>query len=194
MARHGENVRKRKDGRWEGRYKVYSVKGGKDVYRSIYGRSYEDVKKRLIAIKNNIEKTDRLDLDFKTVVEAWLEEIKRKRKHSTWVKYRTVYEKYLLHSIGDYQIVEITSALVREEILENLSDSIYKSIYSVINQTLSFAQENYCISTHSVRQLKRKGKRKRLEILDRKEQEKLIAVLCTEMDLYKMAVLLRLLA
>ena len=24
MARHGENIRKRKDGRWEGRYLVYS--------------------------------------------------------------------------------------------------------------------------------------------------------------------------
>lgn len=23
MARHGENIRKRKDGRWEGRYQVY---------------------------------------------------------------------------------------------------------------------------------------------------------------------------
>lgn len=26
MARHGENIRKRKDGRWEGRYKTFDEK------------------------------------------------------------------------------------------------------------------------------------------------------------------------
>ncbi len=29
MGRHGENIRKRKDGRWEGRYKVFDQNKGK---------------------------------------------------------------------------------------------------------------------------------------------------------------------
>ena len=33
MARHGENIRKRKDGRWEGRYPVYSEEKGKKMRR-----------------------------------------------------------------------------------------------------------------------------------------------------------------
>lgn len=32
MARHGENIRKRKDGRWEGRYKVFDE--NKEIYLS----------------------------------------------------------------------------------------------------------------------------------------------------------------
>lgn len=47
MARHGENIRKRKDGRWEGRYGVYSAEKGKKVYRSVYGKSYEEARGRL---------------------------------------------------------------------------------------------------------------------------------------------------
>lgn len=47
MARHGENIRKRKDGRWEGRYLVYSEAKGRTIYRSVYGSSYEEIRKKL---------------------------------------------------------------------------------------------------------------------------------------------------
>ena len=47
MARHGENIRKRKDGRWEGRYLVYSEEKGKKLYCSVYGRTYEAAKEKL---------------------------------------------------------------------------------------------------------------------------------------------------
>ncbi len=51
MARHGENIRKRKDGRWEGRYLVYSEAKGRTIYRSVYGSSYEEIRKKLTAEK-----------------------------------------------------------------------------------------------------------------------------------------------
>ena len=47
MARHGENIRKRIDGRWEGRYKVFDESRGKYIYRSVYGKNYEDAKEKL---------------------------------------------------------------------------------------------------------------------------------------------------
>ena len=43
MSRRGENIFKRKDGRWEARVPEYKI-NGKKVYRSIYGRSYNEVK------------------------------------------------------------------------------------------------------------------------------------------------------
>ena len=52
MARHGENIRKRKDGRWEGRYLVYSEEKKKKIYRSIYGKTYEEVREKLTIKKN----------------------------------------------------------------------------------------------------------------------------------------------
>ena len=44
MARHGENIRKRKDGRWEGRYLVYSRTKERKIYNSVYGSTAKDVK------------------------------------------------------------------------------------------------------------------------------------------------------
>ncbi len=36
MAKRGENIRKRADGRWEGRYIEEYSSNGKAVYRSVY--------------------------------------------------------------------------------------------------------------------------------------------------------------
>ena len=57
MARRGENIRKRKDGRWEGRY----IKGRKPdhtaIWGYIYGRTYATVKKELTIRKNELQAT-----------------------------------------------------------------------------------------------------------------------------------------
>ena len=44
MARRGENIYKRKDGRWEGRYKCGFNESGKAKYCSVYGHSYAEVR------------------------------------------------------------------------------------------------------------------------------------------------------
>ena len=48
MPRRGDNIRKRTDGRWEGRYPVTSA-DGKKRYLSVYGKSYREVKEKLTA-------------------------------------------------------------------------------------------------------------------------------------------------
>ena len=47
MARKGENIYKRKDGRWEGRCRTGRLSGGKAGYISVYGKSYREVKEKL---------------------------------------------------------------------------------------------------------------------------------------------------
>lgn len=47
MSRRGENIRKRKDGRWEGRYiKGYDSKKQKARYASVYGKTYAETKQK----------------------------------------------------------------------------------------------------------------------------------------------------
>ena len=53
MCRKGENIRKRKDGRWEARYIKYRDPEGKIHYGSLYGKTYGEVKdKRNKKIRN----------------------------------------------------------------------------------------------------------------------------------------------
>ena len=57
MARKGENITKRKDGRWEARIIKGRTLDGKARYQYIYGKSYSEVrqKKKIIsAHKHNV--------------------------------------------------------------------------------------------------------------------------------------------
>ncbi len=47
MPRRGENIYKRRDGRWEGRYIVGRKPDGRAIYRSVYGASYHSVRQKL---------------------------------------------------------------------------------------------------------------------------------------------------
>ena len=81
MARRGENIRKRKDGRWEGRFlqEVNSVKS----YHSVYAKSYSDVKQKLSAAKNQEHKKCNNNAVPKTIAEIsplWFAEIEVCRK------------------------------------------------------------------------------------------------------------------
>lgn len=66
MSKRGENIYKRKDGRWEGRYRKSDLK-----YGYIYGKTYKDVKEKLNRAKVNSEnKTDKSKVAV--LCDSWL--------------------------------------------------------------------------------------------------------------------------
>ena len=52
MARRGENIHKRKDGRWEGRYIKARTPDRRICWGYVYGTTYAEVKQRLIHKKS----------------------------------------------------------------------------------------------------------------------------------------------
>ena len=65
MPRKGENIFKRKDGRWEGRY-IKARDGNKAVYGYVFGKTYSEVKKkksealsRVDSDKTQVKKSER---------------------------------------------------------------------------------------------------------------------------------------
>jgi len=55
MARTGENIYKRKDGRWEGRYIKKRFSMGERSYGYVYARTYREVKEKLLTAKKESE-------------------------------------------------------------------------------------------------------------------------------------------
>lgn len=67
------SIRKRKDGRWEGRYTAgHYPETGKDIYKNVLGRTQTEVKEKL---KAAIRETQSLDFTKagKYTVEEWME-------------------------------------------------------------------------------------------------------------------------
>ena len=204
MARHGENIRKRKDGRWEGRYPVYSMEKERKVYRSVYGRTYEEVREKL-TIQKDLVKNGGIISDTETklqpqillkdimltdMLQEWLAAIKEKRKPSTYVKYSLICRNHLERNFENITIAEITNSLVREKISDTLSESVQKSIYCVLNQVLKYASIQYSVKISALERPFQGTKSRPVKVLSKKEQKMLIFVLYQEMNLFKMAILL----
>ena len=76
MPRRGENIYKRKDGRWEGRYN-YTNENGKRHYCSVYAYSYQDIKEKLSKLKAYAQKKQiSCSLTVKELFSQWLKAIK----------------------------------------------------------------------------------------------------------------------
>ena len=204
MGRHGENIRKRKDGRWEGRYKVFDHNKGKNIYRSVYGRSYGEVKEKVSKARlgftcqtseKKIQNTIDNPILFYQAATEWLEEIAYKRKYSTYIKYSSVYKKHLAESIGSYTLSPAAFPKFQTKISEYLSgetrsESLQKSICCIVNQILNFANKQYALCIPLLENPSVKVKKKAVWTLSRAEQARLFDYIYDQQDKFTTAVLL----
>ena len=105
MPRKGENIYKRKDGRWEARY-IYAFKeDGSPRYRSIYAADYLTVKKKQNDAKRKMDprlfQSVRMKKNISFYGLLWLERLKPSSKESTYVRYHYLFSHYISPMIGD---------------------------------------------------------------------------------------------
>jgi integrase len=105
MAKRGENIYKRKDGRWEGRYIKGKKPDGKPRYGYVYGGKYGDVKEKLLPLKL---KHKGLPQDgenfrglFRDYVSACFLSASEPVKESTLAGYRRILDNHILPAFGD---------------------------------------------------------------------------------------------
>ena len=209
MARHGENIRKRNDGRWEARYQIADAEKGRKTYQSVYGSTYEEAKeKRASAIRAAEGKKDQekacplhtrdkacSQILFSQAADRWLEEILDKRKISTYVKYRNVCRLHLERTLGSCLLSGAPNHEIQEKISDHLSrselsDSIKKSVCCVTNQILGFAAREYSVCIPVLKLETPKQAREPLKIFTKQEQSRLLVCIYDRMDLSKAALLL----
>lgn len=198
MTKHGENIRKRKDGRWEGRYYMPDTQTGRLRSFSVYARSYEEVKEKLASAKQNVHSgSDSIgaelpEIFFQEVAEEWLEEISRQRKHSTCVKYRFIYDCHIGNKLGNIRIKDLTQKDINSlaASVVRTSPSIHKSVRNVTSQILQYMSVKYEIPKYSFVGLQSKQVSKPVETLTKTEQITLVKYLCTDTDIYKAGILL----
>lgn len=200
MARHGENIRKRKDGRWEGRFSIYSEERKKRVYQSVYGHTYQEARAKLAARKSFAQKDTAAqnqscanDIRLGDAAQEWLESVKRQRKLSTYIKYNTVYRAHIQPLFQEMELSHLTDACVAGKISNTLSESVQKSIYCILNRILKFASAQYALTLPPLKRKVQDSVKKPVEVLSGSEQQKLARILYQEMDIFKLAVLFSLL-
>lgn len=112
VSKRGENIYKRKDGRWEGRYLTY--KDGTKKYISIYSKTYAGVKEKLLIARQNAvlnPNTDKLpdcNLTAANLFAKWLREKALLIKPSSYIRYKGLLDTHLLPALGNYPINKLT--------------------------------------------------------------------------------------
>ena len=204
MPKRGENIHKRKDGRWEGRIKPKAGDSSKALYKSIYGKTYGEVKKKLAEhAESDKHESNRKSVSFRDAAALWLQTGKHKHKGATEVKYENLLNKHILPSLGDYRLSSINT-VVLTEFMNNkltagrldgnggLSPSYVRSIMLVVTEILAFATEEQLCEPSRIKIRKPAVEKKELEILDHSSQQKLEAVLLQDTDEVKAGILLSL--
>ena len=198
----GENIFKRKDGRWEGRYiKGYEL-SGKAKYGFCYGKTYKEAKEKVTKCKAAMlsgspppSASSRRRFSF--YCDEWLRLRKPKVKEATYIKYNTVLEKHIKPKLGGCFPLGITSGLIDDftrELLfeEELAPKTVRDILVVLKGVLKYTVSLFPSIFPAIEITYPKCSRQEMRVLSREEQQRFIAYLLTDMDACKFSVLLTL--
>lgn len=119
MARRGENIRKRSDGRWEGRYIKGRSADGKPCWGYVYGTTYTEV--RAISARKKAEcgiyNLNSTDITFSEISEQWLYSVRQGVKESTFSHYQYTLRHYLQPVFGDFKINTLSEQILEQGLL-----------------------------------------------------------------------------
>ena len=123
MAKRGENIHKRKDGRWEGRYIKGRTAEGKPLWGYVYGHNYAEVKSVLTQNKalSGLYQLSNKSMLFSELAELWLTSLAHSVKESTLAHYRYTLHKYLLPVFGGLQVCALDDTTLERLFLQVLS-------------------------------------------------------------------------
>lgn len=159
MPRKGENIRKRKDGRWEGRYRNGFTAEGTYRYSSVYGKSYLEVKNKLLFIRHEtacFQSNPFVEKRLCEVLALWLATNQIKIKRSTAAKYSYMIDRHINPQLGTKKISSLSAPHINSFLFEKmqhgrldgkggLSASYVKTIAIIISSALEFAAtEGFC--------------------------------------------------
>ena len=181
MARRGENIYKRKDGRYEGRYIKEYDENNKPVWGYIYGRTYKETKEKLAKQKISVQEKRKIQPSDITVAEwfeLWLN-AQRRIKKSTHRTYQTNINKHINGNLGSLKLRNLTKEKIQEfvdRLLLSLSPKSVRSVFSILKLGLDTAHEKNLIPSEIYSKIKLpKVKRKEIEVFSKREQEKIEA-------------------
>ena len=154
------SIRKRKDGRWEGRYTAgYDAKTGKRIIKNVLGKTQAEVKEKL---KKAMEECAGLDISQdgeKYTVATWLQTwyelyAKPNVRTATANRYELIIEQYVIPRIGSVKLKKLTSRQLQKlykELLEGgrihigkgqgkgLSSTTVRSVHLMLHTALERA-------------------------------------------------------
>lgn len=205
MSRKGENIYKRKDGRWEGRYIKGRTPTGGAIYGYLYAKNYRDLKRKMSHLDNMKEvlyspSSKKPPILFKNISEEWMVSVQPRVKESTIVKYDNLLKNYILPYLGEKNIMMINhnqvDALCNELLSiggknkKGLSPKTVSDTLSLIRNIMRYSANKGYISLYAGSSITIKQQSKEIRILTKKEQEKICKYIYSNLNEKNLGILI----
>ena len=196
MPRKGENIYKRKDGRWEGRYIRSYDSEHKAKYAYVYGKTYSEVKRKLTEQRGNVQKvqpTKNKSSTYGELLDCWLHSMQLNTKESTQARYTHLIKTHIKPHLGAVQLSQLTTDAIEIFIEQQLTDGrldnsgglspkTVTDILTIIKSTIEYARYKELPVICNLSKLSIKKKEKEMRVFTPSEQESLIGTLTNDMD------------
>ena len=141
------NIRQRNDGKWEGRYTIgYHPGTGKQIRKSVYGKTQAEVIKKLKKINANIESGTYIEPQNLTVSEwmdIWIKDYLGSVKPFTVRSYSDHVKNHIKPCLGAVKLQKLTAHMVQsfynEKLKSGLSPKTIKNLHGVMHSSLKQA-------------------------------------------------------
>lgn len=160
------NIRKRKDGRWEGRYTAgYDSKTGKHIIKNVLGKTQAECKAKLVAAIESAKGIDISRAEEYTVttwLRSWYEiYAKPNVRVATADRYQLMVEQYAIPRIGSIKLTKLTAHDLQKlykDLMENgrinrksghgkpgLSSTTVRSLHLMLHSAFERARKEHLI-------------------------------------------------
>ncbi len=173
--------KKRKDGRWEAQYMVYTPSGIKR--KSVYGRSQAEVAAKLRKVLAERDGGVAFDAERLTVAEylkRWLaDSVRGSVARGTFERYEQLSRGHIVPAIGGVELKKLTPAhvqgLYRAKLDEGLASRTVEYIHTTLNKALKQAVKWQLVSRNVAEAVTAPRSRKReMLTLDREQTRRLL--------------------
>ena len=182
------NIRKRKDGRWEGRYTAGYDANGKAITKNVLGKTQAEVKDKLRAAIEDSKKLDPVKAGSYTL-EQWLKlwysvYVEPQVRYSTREFYHNAIDHHIIPKLGGVKLEKLTMLQIQQfynELLKSgrvqkknqpelkehgLSPRMVQCVHVVLNKALEHAVEEKLILANPAKKCKiPKNTREEMNIL-----------------------------
>ena len=152
-------VRKRDDGRWEGRIVVGHKENGDSIFRYVYAPTQKELSVKLRQHIDNYQGADLTEQSRMTLSEwldKWLENMADTLRPNTLRNYRSYIENHIRPSLGDKQLTRITPKDVQrfyDQLGDCLASGTVRRIHTTLHGALKAAQKAHLIASNPTEQI-----------------------------------------
>ena len=152
-------VRKRDDGRWEGRIVVGHKENGDSIFRYVYAPTQKELSAKLRQHIDSYQGADLTEQSRMTLSEwlnQWLENMADTLRPNTLRNYRSYIENHIRPALGDKQLARITPMDVQrfyEKLSDCLASGTVRRIHTTLHGALKAAQQAHLIASNPTEQI-----------------------------------------